>query len=150
MTTTSRPKLKDLGPEDLRVANATDKQLTADLHQLRTWKGRFLGYAVLAWSYQKGIISANEFDLLYWWKVRDNGLNHSDKQMTYRANLVVRITRALEKWANGDEVKPHQRRAKNDKVIELKPTPSKKELAAKRKAAREQFYAEMREKRAKK
>ena len=150
MTTTTRTWLKDLGPEELKLATATDKQLTSDLAQLERWKGRFIGYGVLAWSFQQGIISANEFDLLYWWKVKKDGRDHSDKQKKYRADLVTRMTIAVERWLQTGKVKSRVKKSKNGKEKILPVTSSKAEKAAKKKAARERFYAEMRAKRAEK
>ena len=137
----TRINIRNLAPEDLKEATATDVQLKACLQQFRDHGTRFVGAAVLAWGYQNGLLSYNDFDFLYYRKVKIKG-TLSDKQLKYRTDLIQRLRRALESWEAGNEIKPFKR---GDKTLKKKP--GKSEMKAKQMAARVRLKQELREKR---
>jgi hypothetical protein len=135
-------ELRKLHIEELKTASIADAYLEKDLYNLKAYNLRYVGPACLGWAYQKERLNDNEFDFLFKWKSIHNPPYEemTQKQYGLRELLVDRIYESLKKWKAGKEVLPLKRKAKKE-------VPTVKEINAKKKTARERFYAEMRAKR---
>lgn len=133
-----RHHLRNLGINELKDATTMDEWLAKGLQQLKRYEGRYVCPAVLAWGYQKKRLREEEFEFLYWRKADPPGM--TERQSWWRGILVEQLQKDLEKYFRGEEILPKQGRNKKEQT-------SVAETKAKKKAAKEKFYAELRAKR---